>query len=716
MEQRVLAIKIDRLKMGVGAKTLLALSVCFWVPISVLAGILFLLFQDLFVDEATAQIKLGLKGAKTVYEERPTVLKQLVPAFARRPDVQDAFFMKDPARLQNLLLEFGKETGFVTVLAAVDENQRIIARRGGSQGEIVSIGDILSRAVLQDELTSATELVSREFLLQESLQPADFIKDVGVVQFVVAPVKREGRIVGAVLTGVLLTADPWLGDTIYKNLGMDFTLFAGKPAEGASIHATASEPKNQWVLGQAMPGNLSEDVLVGRPHYGVMDVNGVPVVAAFEPIKDSRNRVIGAMSVSVPAKEFNSLIMLTVGKGLGVAALLGLVISLVVTFFIRNDITAPLNLLVEGMTRFGKGDLGISVDIQTGDQFEKLGAGFNDMARGIVQREERLKKHNMVAKLLMSTINLSELLDQTLRIVVEITESQLGVIYLWEEESEELVSYAQYGMSGDLPRLKLGVGYPGQAAKERKKLITPVAANIPEGRIEMGITQCISREVAYVPLVYQDRCLGVLAVGSVEKYKDEVVQLFDYLADQIAIALDNAVMHQRVQELSVTDGLTKLYNRRFMNNRLEELWARAVRHSEPLSIILSDVDNFKSINDTYGHDRGDEVLREVARIFKETARKEDLVARYGGEEFLIVMANTETQEAVELANRIGEMARRKVYPWADRKVTLSLGVATYPAVTASSFDDLVRYADQAMYKAKVSGKDKTVVFSADAAA
>ena len=710
MVKRVLNIKLYRPKLGVGTKTLIALSVSFWLPVLALLGVLSILLHDHFHAEATAQIELGLKGAKSSYEERVVVLERLLPQLASHPDIIRALDEQNAVRLQSLLLEFGERVDYVPILTAVDDDQRLITRYGNSLGEVVKLGDILSRVVVGGELVSATKLVSREFLVQENEELANLVRDVGIVQFVVAPVRHNDRVLGALVAGVLLTADAWLGDRVHDRLGLDFALFAGNPTEGSTLHAASSQPRSLWSMGQTMPAVLSENILLGRPFYGALEVGGVEAIVAFEPLKDDLNRIIGAIGVSTMAQGMASLVFVTLGKGLVVAALLGLVISLIVTFFVRNDIKRPMDTLIDGMERFGEGELDISVDIETGDQFERLGEGFNAMAHGVFKREQRLMKHNAVAKLLMSTLDLSELLDQTLKVVVEVSESQVGVVYLWDQSEEALVCQARYGTQYEMAPLKMGEGYPGRAAQDQEILIEPYVSGMSEATIDNGFAKGEPKVVAYIPLVYKERLLGVLVLGTVNQYKDDELQLIGYLADQISIVLDNAIMHHRIQELSITDGLTGLYNRRYINERLEELWARASRHGEPLTVILADIDNFKSVNDTYGHDRGDEVIRRVADVYRDGSRQEDLVARYGGEEFLVVLANTETQDALVLAERIRQMAREQEYEWADRAITLSIGVATYPTASAASYVELVRFADQAMYKAKLSGKDQVVVY------
>ena len=711
--QKKFEMRLFRPKLGVGTKTLIALSIVFWVPVSVLAVILLYLFQGLLYEEVLDSIKINLKGAREVYEERVRLVKALTLQFASRPDVKEAFVKKDHLRLQTLLLDFGKENPYLDILVGIDDHQRVISRRTNRRGDIISIGDLTSRVLLSGEASGSTELVSKEFLRNEDEELAKQVKDLAIVQFVVSPVRDGEKIAGAVVAGVLISGDPWLGNAVYNRFGVEMAIFAGETPRSFLLHSTASLPRSTWAVGQAIPDRLKEEISFGRPYYGTLNVGGRDHLVAYEPLMDSRNRIIGAIGVSVPAKEINTIVLTNIGKGIFVMAVVGLVISLIVTAFVKADITRPLNLLASAMEAFGRGELDVHVDLKTGDQFEVLGEGFNRMARGIRKREERLKKHNEVARLLMSTLDLKELMERMLNIAVNVTESHMGIVYLSEEDGTKLVPRVIYGTKTELRQLNMGEGYPGRAAMENKKFIIDLPRRAVDEVLELGFVKTPPSEIAYIPLSYQERILGVLVLGSIHRYTEEEINLFDYLANQISIALDNAIMHQRIQELSITDALTGLYNRRYLNARLEEEWARSLRHNQPLSIILSDVDNFKSINDTYGHDKGDEVLKGVAQIIKNNVRKEDLAARYGGEEFVVVLVDTGVEEARLFAERIREIVKSHTYDWMGRGATISVGVATYPKVKTGTYEELIQAADQAMYKAKVSGKDRVIVYEKD---
>ncbi|MEE9614463.1 MAG: diguanylate cyclase [Thermodesulfobacteriota bacterium] len=706
-------MKLYRPKIGVAPKTWIALSVVFWVPVTALVLVLFYLFQGVVYEETLGSVKANLKASRGVYEQRGEEIEALLVQLSGRPEVRKAFSSKDAQALQKTLLEFGKNNPHVDILAAVDENQRVLGRRSARAGDILNIGDILPMALISGEATSSSELVRKEFFSAEDETVPEFAWNAGITQFIVSPVRHEGKVVGAVVAGILLSGDPWLGNAVYERFGVDLALFAGTSPETALLHATSSLPRSSWALGQPIPEGLKKEISLDRPYYGVLEVSGVKNIVAYEPLRDSRNKIIGVLGVGMPAKSITAVVFNSIAKGAGVAAVIGLILAAVMTGVIRSDIIRPLNFLVTAMDRLKKGEMDISVNLTTGDEFEKLGNGFNTMVDGINEREERLKKHNEVAKLLMSTLDLRELLERVLKIAVEVTDSQMGIVYLVEGAGESLHPHVKYGTKADLSPLKMGEGFPGRAAEKKTTLrISPPAGEaVPDEAMELGFAKAIPKEIGYIPLVYQERVLGVLVLGSSTNYTDEEVQLFDYLANQICIALDNAIMHQKIQEMSITDPLTGLYNRRYLNTRLTEEWSRSLRYKRPISIVLYDIDNFKAINDTYGHDKGDEVLKAVAEVMRNRVRKQDIAARFGGEEFVVVLGDTEEDDARKFAESIGGAIKELSFEWLEKPVTVSGGIGTFPKIDVESYQELLQAADQAMYKAKMSGKDRVEVGS-----
>jgi two-component system cell cycle response regulator len=173
-----------------------------------------------------------------------------------------------------------------------------------------------------------------------------------------------------------------------------------------------------------------------------------------------------------------------------------------------------------------------------------------------------------------------------------------------------------------------------------------------------------------------------------------------------------------LEEMSVTDGLTRLKNRRFFDERLSEEFRRASRYSDPLSLIMVDLDHFKEINDQYGHPAGDVVLREAGEVIRASTREPDICARYGGEEFAVILPKTHLTGALAVAERIWKELGSKVYRLpghegsgtVDRRVTASLGVAAFPYVDITNAELLLKYADAALYQAKESGRNTICLY------
>jgi two-component system cell cycle response regulator len=162
-------------------------------------------------------------------------------------------------------------------------------------------------------------------------------------------------------------------------------------------------------------------------------------------------------------------------------------------------------------------------------------------------------------------------------------------------------------------------------------------------------------------------------------------------------------LNQKLQSLAVTDGLTGLHNHRAFQDYLEEQFQVAMRNRQPLAVILMDVDHFKQYNDTYGHQAGDEVLRQVAQILSAHVREGDFVARYGGEEFVIVLPRTDLESAVAVAERLREAVQSA--EWRLRPVTGSFGVACIRP-DMETRQELIEAADQALYQAKKNGRNR----------
>src|SRR5437763_9549552 len=166
--------------------------------------------------------------------------------------------------------------------------------------------------------------------------------------------------------------------------------------------------------------------------------------------------------------------------------------------------------------------------------------------------------------------------------------------------------------------------------------------------------------------------------------------------------------NKRLELLSITDGLTRLYNHRYFQDELARAFEESVRYNRPLSLAIVDIDFFKKVNDTYGHAVGDEVLKCVSNVFKESVRATDLVARYGGEEFAVMMPETELDDAITFAEKIRSIVESTIAHTqaGPLTITVSIGVSAAPRTKARSSKELVIHADKALYRAKKNGRNR----------
>lgn len=270
--------------------------------------------------------------------------------------------------------------------------------------------------------------------------------------------------------------------------------------------------------------------------------------------------------------------------------------------------------------------------------------------------------------------------------------------------------------------IKFGSGTVGRCAQEKEVInigdVPSCDFYIPSGL--KGIQSAIA-----MPILYEDRLLGVLATESQKKnvYQEEDVRVLNILCSQMGVALRNAEMVAQLERLAITDSLTGLYNYRYFSKRLEQETERARRYKRDLSLILIDLDNFKMVNDLFGHMKGDEVLVEVAQLILDNIRKTDhssimkevaidIPVRYGGEELMILLPETPLEGAINAAQRLNKLLRERV----NKKVTLikedgeqliisgSFGAASLKPQERG--EDLIKRVNQAMYEAKKKGKDQ----------
>jgi diguanylate cyclase (GGDEF)-like protein len=250
-------------------------------------------------------------------------------------------------------------------------------------------------------------------------------------------------------------------------------------------------------------------------------------------------------------------------------------------------------------------------------------------------------------------------------------------------------------------RIPLGIGILGRVARTGERALVH---NGLEG--QMGAILPESRSVLCIPISYGESLLGALNIESRHEsaFSPQDVLILNTLADLLATALHNAFVFQKLQQQSITDGLTGIKTRRFFWEALSAEWKRASRSGRPFSVVLIDLDKFKEVNDTMGHFEGDLVLARVGRLLEQKSRQSNVVARYGGDEFIILMPETGPDQAQVLAERLRQWITTDPM-LSEHHITGSFGVASFP-MHGFSIEDIIRVADAGMYVSKRSGGNR----------
>ena len=218
--------------------------------------------------------------------------------------------------------------------------------------------------------------------------------------------------------------------------------------------------------------------------------------------------------------------------------------------------------------------------------------------------------------------------------------------------------------------------------------------------VETGSSMCI-------PLVSFGQTLGVLVLDTTRAgaFNANDTQPLESVADICATAIQNAHYVERVKQLAYLDGLTGIFNRRFFELRIVEEIERARRFGTGMAVVMVDIDQFKRLNDEFGHSLGDEVLRQVSSIFHQQLRKIDVLCRYGGEEFAILLSQTNAVHALGVAEKLRKTVEAWQFPGVPRPVTISAGTANY-SEHGTTRDELVKAADAGLYAAKQEGRNR----------
>jgi diguanylate cyclase (GGDEF)-like protein len=382
------------------------------------------------------------------------------------------------------------------------------------------------------------------------------------------------------------------------------------------------------------------------------------------------------------------------------------VLAFTFALLVSRSLQRQIDSFLQAARRLGSGDFTVQVPTQGHDEFAALGEEFNKMSR---QLEERLHELNQergrlqdamrrIGETFAANLDREGLLEIVVKTAVDGVGADAGRASVRPNASAPL---EQVAITGSVDGLEEAV-----RAAEAKVLETgePCEASVDD-------VAALSHPMRRGDDVHA-RVSGVVSVARrARPFSLAERELFHYLAEQAAVSIENVGLHETVERQAVTDELTGLFNRRRFQEAMATEVERSKRFGQPVGLVLLDLDDFKAVNDTYGHQQGDLVLREVARVLRETSREIDEPARYGGEELAVVLPGTDLEGAYNLAERVRAGIEELALPLLDGdgvlRVTASFGVATLPG-SADDMRELVAAADEALYRAKRAGKNRTV--------
>jgi two-component system cell cycle response regulator len=300
------------------------------------------------------------------------------------------------------------------------------------------------------------------------------------------------------------------------------------------------------------------------------------------------------------------------------------------------------------------------------------------------------------------------LVDYTVAAVAVVQENQADVtLKVWSpvarEYLEEFKQRIAANLAQYLPSRVLSGGLQTQLLYAEGLGITTEA--------EDALTKL--EDFLFVPLMAKGEVVGGLALTTPpgrQFTKDDQLTL-RLLANHAYLVIENAWLYEQVKRLSITDGLTRVYNRHYLEERLEQEFRRSQRHKTFLTAVMLDIDHFKKINDVYGHQMGDDVLRKLMELCRQVTRTTDVIGRYGGEEFMVLLPETDLMGGKCVAERLRKLVESQTFT-TDKgpiQITISLGLCTIPAEGIETPHQLIKGADDALYEAKQTGRNRTCV-------
>jgi diguanylate cyclase (GGDEF)-like protein len=641
--------------MSFRTRLLLFFTIIVVVPMGAVALVLFSITSQSQLGKADARIAEGLRVAFAVYRQDRAEASPQLQRIARQPALRRALAAKTPAAAQAQLRRLLVPP--VRSVALYNTNGKLMA----SAGDNPPIAPALAR-----------------------------------------PTSKSGRQFGSLAVSV--TSASAFVESVGGLTDLEVRLFAGN---------------------QPIASTLTESARSGPPTSGKVEIDGTSYRGRFEEIQEPVGR-----AVSVGAFTESEGITSSIGQSrvlIGVILLGFLVLALVLSVFIVRALQSQIDQFLGAARRLAKGDFSTPVPTHGDDEFAALGQEFNKMSRELeakiaeveTKRAELEETIRRVGDAFAAGLDRQGLLELAVRTAVEACDADAGRAVPIDARRMHAVH-----IGGNHERLMRAI-----TAAERDAFIIrdenvaellanlepsgkeqPVEQHRPTSASVDGVHAMAGPLRARVGAGSEIDYVGVISiVREGENFNETERELFAYLVGQAAVSIENANLHETVQHQAVTDELTGLFNVRHFQESLNNEIERSRRFQSSVGLAMLDIDNFKRVNDTYGHQQGDLVLLEVARCLRALSRDIDEPARYGGEELAVILPQTDLGGAELLAERmrsaIEALNVKRLDGHGTLSVTASFGVASLPQ-SAGDKESLIAAADAALYRAKGAGKNR----------
>jgi len=624
------------------------------VPMIALALVLFALTARSETGKADAGIAVAMRTAFAVHEETADRAEGVLRQVASDPELRAALIAGggEQARLEELL---GARRGIV----------RIELRYRG-EGKVAVTG-------------SPTGVAAKS-----------------------APLSVEGRPVGALAVSLTEASD--FAQRVSKLTNHEVAVFRERRAIASTV-----EGVERAAFGDR--GRAADLEVEGEEFRGRVD-------RIAEPSGSGVEIAVLRASSTVSARIADDRLLI---GGL----LLGfLLLALVSATFVSRALTGQIAKFLTAARQLARGDFTHPVPVEGRDEFAQLGREFNSMSVQLEakieeverKREELEETIRRVGDALATGLDRNGVVALSVRTAVEACEADAGRAFPLDRGAFHEVHAGADG--GDLEAAIESAERDAFAVRpeigpELLEPIDPDAPPAPRRRAVRGAAAgayALSIPMRGVLASPDPEYLGVLSIARRDRpFTSEEEELLEYLAGQAVVSIENAGLHETVERQAVTDELTGLANARAFHSTLEREIERSRRFQSPLGLVMLDIDDFKLVNDEYGHQQGDEVLASVASVLREFSRDIDAPARYGGEELAVVLPQTDSEGAALLAERMRGAIERTRVPRVGRRgalhVTASFGVAAVPE-SAAEKDALIAAVDAALYRAKRGGKNR----------